>query len=49
MEDAIGKCRELGFEDHDIIVDSIMCTADKYVIEEWDREMLHYKTAYEMR
>lgn len=45
MEDAITKCRELGFEDENIIVDAILCLDDKYAIKAWPESLFRYKTA----
>ena len=48
MEDAIQKCRELGFEDQDIIVDAILCLDDRYAISAWTESLFRYKTAHKI-
>ena len=48
MEDAILKCRELGFDDSDIIVDAILCFDDRYEITAWPESLFRYKTAHQI-
>ena len=45
MDDAIQKCRELGYVDEKIIVDAILCFDDRYEISEWAEGLFRYKTA----
>jgi hypothetical protein len=48
MDDAIQKCRELGYEDEKIIVDAILCFDDRYEISEWAESLFRYKTAQQV-
>jgi hypothetical protein len=48
MSEAIIKCRELGFDDDNIIIDVIMCFDKVVEIPTWTKRDTLYKNAWEL-
>jgi hypothetical protein len=48
FSESILKCRDLGFEDKDIILDAIMCFGNVVKIEQWTTAELKFKNAYDL-
>lgn len=48
LAEAIVKCRKLGAEDKDIIVDVILCTPGPIEVKKWTYEEARWKTSWDM-
>lgn len=48
LSEGILKCREMGFDDKDIIMDIILCFEKKTEMDEWSAQEAKYKNAYDI-
>lgn len=48
LSDAIVKCKDMGYEEKDIIIDAIFCFDKQVFLEEWSMFDSKYKNAYQL-